>query len=380
MNKELKLSYKRGGAAFLVIVIVMLLLIVALLGGIITYLLKSNQTSKGNNVGENTVIGKLYEDKEWVYTEYSNDSNGKYNVPKINASSVGADKINTQIQADIMPRVKEGIEFEIPWGISYKWYENNNILSLVITVDTGYDSEWYRVYNLNMKTGEICTNSQLLNIKGLSETEFLSKAKVAYGKTFKEKYNNSIEDDFTSEMYDKTINSSNYNVNVPMFLDNTGNLCVIGYIYSIAGAAGYYHQIQITGQNYLEPWMEYILNQNISSITIHRSAEKDNLNTKVNITAQQLENILLQLMNYKLVKSYVGGSGFTYGDIITIAYTSNSNNYELKIANGSISDIKDKALDNAFENSNHTTISGEGTYKFYNFKDYNEAILDEYFK
>ena len=107
MNEKLKLNSKRGGAAFLVIVIVMLLLIVAVLGGIITYLLKSNQTSKDNNVGENTVIGKLYEDKEWVYTEYSNDSNGKYNVPKINASSAGADKINTQIQTDVMPSVKK---------------------------------------------------------------------------------------------------------------------------------------------------------------------------------------------------------------------------------------------------------------------------------
>ena len=380
MNEKLKLNSKRGGAAFLVIVIVMLLLIVAVLGGIVTYLLKSNQTSKGNNVGENTVIGKLYEDKEWVYTEYSNDSNGKYNVPKINASSAGADKINTQIQTDVMPSVKNGANSGEPWSASYNWYQNSDILSLVIKTNYSDDIERYYVYNLNMKTGEICTNSQLLNIKGISETEFLSKAKMAYASKFNEMYKNYSEDSWTMEVYNKTVASSNYDINTPMFLDNSGNLCVIGYIYSIAGAEGYYHIIQITGQNYLEPWMEYILNQNISSITIHRSAEKDNLNTKVNITAQQLENILLQLMNYKLVKSYVGGSGFTYGDIITIAYTSNSNNYELKIANGFISDIKDKALDNAFENSNPTTISGEGTYKFYNFKDYNKAILDEYFK
>lgn len=195
-----------------------------------------------------TIGSKLDSSKDWVYTQYSNDNNGKYKLPKINMYSSGVEKINNEIKTNIISKAKNGIEVGEPWSASYNWYVNNNILSLVINMNYSGDVKAYYVYNVNMKTGAICTNSELLSLKGLSESDFLNKAKIAYSKTFKEKYNTiSSNDKQYIELYNKTISSSNYSVNVPMFLNSNGELVVVGNIYSFAGAESYKHLITVTG-------------------------------------------------------------------------------------------------------------------------------------
>ena len=140
-------------------------------------------------------------------------------------------------------------------------------------------------------------------------------------------------------------------------------------------------------------WMNYILNQNIVNINIDRSryAEdpKDEYHGKVDLTTEQLKNIFSKLMNYNLVKYYLQGSGFTFGDILTISYSSNGTNYDVKIANGQLwadeGSLKDNNLLNALENSSHTTENEdvknmEGAFFNYRFQGYDNSILDEYFK
>ena len=140
-------------------------------------------------------------------------------------------------------------------------------------------------------------------------------------------------------------------------------------------------------------WMNYILDQNITNIIINRSRyadnPKDEYNAKVNITTEQLKNIFSKLMNYNLVKYYLQGSGFTYGDILTISYSVNGTNYDVKIANGQLwadsVNLKDNNLLNALENSNHTVRNEdvkdmEGAYFNYSFQGYDNSIFDEYFK
>ena len=137
-------------------------------------------------------------------------------------------------------------------------------------------------------------------------------------------------------------------------------------------------------------WMNYILEQNITNINIDRSGETDNLDeyhTKTNLTIEQLKGLFSKLMNYKLIKSYSSGGGFTYGDIITISYSLNNNNYSLQIANGFfwVDEAKEVGLLNAFENSDHIVGNEEdknmeGVYYSYMFQGYDKTILDDYFK
>ena len=140
-------------------------------------------------------------------------------------------------------------------------------------------------------------------------------------------------------------------------------------------------------------WMDYILKQNITNINIDRTRYADNpddeYHAKINLTTEQLKGLFTKLMNYKLVKYYLQGSGFTYGDIITISYSVNNTDYSVKIANGQLwaddVSIKDTNLLNALENSEHTVENEdvknmEGAFYNYRFQGYDESILDEYFK
>ena len=134
-----------------------------------------------------------------------------------------------------------------------------------------------------------------------------------------------------------------------------------------------------------DAWMNYILEQNITNINIDR--REDDYHAKINLTTTQLKGLFSKLMNYKLVKYYLQGSGFVYGDIITISYSVNNNNYSVEIGNGEIwaDDVKDQGLLNALENSKDSVENEDdkdmpGAYFNYEFQGYESSILDEYFK
>ena len=139
-------------------------------------------------------------------------------------------------------------------------------------------------------------------------------------------------------------------------------------------------------------WMEYILAQNITNVSIDRSRAADNPEddyfAKINLTTEQLKGLFSELTDCKLVKYYLQGSGFTYGDIITISYTANSDEYSVQIANGhrwaDNMNLRDHGLLNALENSDHTVQNediknAEGAYYNFWFQGYDETILDVYF-
>lgn len=135
-------------------------------------------------------------------------------------------------------------------------------------------------------------------------------------------------------------------------------------------------------------WMTYLQGQTITSITLERTTEDASGDKTVTLTIDQLNNLYTKLASYSLVKRYLEGSGFTYGDIITIAYAVGENNYEVKIANGMLvadtESLKDEGLRNALESSEHTTENedikdNDGVFYNYVFQNYDSSILDEYF-
>lgn len=141
--------------------------------------------------------------------------------------------------------------------------------------------------------------------------------------------------------------------------------------------------------NYAE-WMNYILKQNITNIEINRTRyvgdNEEDYDLTVNLTVEQLKSVFSKLMNYNLVKEYLQGSGFTYGDILTISYSINGTNYDVELLNDVLSvSYVDDGLLTALENSNHTVENEEqkdmeGVYFNYYFQGYSESIFDEFFK
>ena len=123
--------------------------------------------------------GKLDESKDIIYTL----SNQSYPIINISGSSE-VDDINAKIQEDDDKYTDVGFKYE------YEYYLNNEILSL-IRLDFTYGSSitregYYDVFNINVNTGKVVSNSDLLKIKNIDEQTFLSKLPECYKNKFLE--------------------------------------------------------------------------------------------------------------------------------------------------------------------------------------------------
>ena len=183
--------------------------------------------------------------------------------------------------------------------------------------------------------------------------------------------------------------------------NNLGYIILVGFLCLVLGILGGYILFKndngsngnidntstnstVINSNYSE-WMNYILKQNITSITLSRSeinpdAGETN-NTKVYLTVEQLKNIFSKYNGYDLVKEYFQGKG-SPRDILVISYSINGVNYDVKIEDAFISsDIKDTAFTTILESSK--TGDGEfidGASYAYVLQNYDRSIFDTYFK
>ena len=287
---EEKKYIKISVGTFICIIIIILLLI--LLG--ITYyfgFIKKDQNNQSNNIeqstnivntnnvtntekAENTIgnettenktkkINKLDESKDIVYTLYSKNDNA-INVPYINIDSPDVKRINDEIEDYYKPRIDgDPMEFGYPHNVKYYSYINDNILSLVIEVITDNGINEYKVYNLDIYDGTVVTNTDILKLKKLTESEFLTKLKELYQNKFISLYGskeewaeksmapwqdkNNINYSQIYEEYElqlkNTIDPRNYSIDTPIYLNENGKISIVANIFSMAGANTYRHII-----------------------------------------------------------------------------------------------------------------------------------------
>ena len=151
--------------------------------------------------------------------------------------------------------------------------------------------------------------------------------------------------------------------------------------------------INVYENNDSSNWMNYVLKQNITDISIERhiyTGVGDSYDKQQkNITVDQLKNIFDNLKKYRLSKIYYIGVGYPVGDILTITYDINDTAYNLQIAKGEIwlaEEINDTeliaALDNSIYSSVNENVKNESTNYHYNYRleGFNNSIYDEYFK
>ncbi len=138
-------------------------------------------------------------------------------------------------------------------------------------------------------------------------------------------------------------------------------------------------------------WMNYVLTQNITDITLVRTNESGDIKNQ-RLSEDDLNNIFTKLANYTLLKVYSNNTisnkkTFASDDKLIVAYTKDNKSYELKIDNGNVG-VSAGEVDNdlvvAIEESEYTEENEklkdtEGTtYKFM-IQGYDSAIFDEYF-
>lgn len=194
-------------------------------------------------------------------TKDGNNTSISYKIPKININSSDATKINNEIDEKIISEAKRLVS-EINKGsgagidkIFYNYYINSNTLSIVIQLDyDANDVKAYFVYNIDINTGKIIDNEEIIRKKGMTKKQFEEKLINAVRNEFVSGYGDINDWGATQgttkneyqEQYNKTISASNCNADIQMmYLDESGKINVVAKIYSLAGAESYYHIVNL---------------------------------------------------------------------------------------------------------------------------------------
>lgn len=167
-----------------------------------------NNTEEIIKTEDKNVNKKLDETKSWVYdAEYNKENkivDNKYNfnndvvVPYININSKDAEKVNSEIkniyeEAYLKFGSKEtakGVEnnSKIIYSANYKYYENDNIISIVLEVASfesngGARTSKLYTYNFNTDTLNLATLSEISRLCGFSSANDVNEKIVKWEKS-----------------------------------------------------------------------------------------------------------------------------------------------------------------------------------------------------
>lgn len=237
----------------------------------------SIETGKSSDIHDEETIMRKYDFEDLVITEYVNDctymvdtyniESGKYEdkektsmyrIPRVILSGSYVEEINSEIYSTLYPIIQDAVkeinEYGYPYAsdeITYYGAVNGDVLSLVIknlSYPRGSGGSVYMVYNISISTGDCISKNELLSIAGVSQDEYHDILWQALGSTYyegKESYIEQMGDaEFFYKQLEKTISEENIQKCVP-YLNEQGQLCIIGAIYSVAAADYYYHDINL---------------------------------------------------------------------------------------------------------------------------------------
>jgi len=212
----------------------------------------SNEIEEMN--GNSKIVKKLDDSKEIVYTSYYKklqDNDGtiiEYNIPTINIDSEDAKNSNKNINELQKIAEKYYAEYEESnyvgplSNIEYVYYLNSNILSVLIK--WGFpSSDQYKLFNIDIYTGDKVSSSEILKHKNKNENDFLKELQEYYKKTypfkdFADKLEGLSEDEKNVYIdgYNYILNRISSEIdNIDMYLNEDGKMVVILPIAPTAG-------------------------------------------------------------------------------------------------------------------------------------------------
>lgn len=168
-----------------------------------------------------------------IYAEYQEDTED------IAEANKKIQEISNDIVQPELDNMAGGFSL-IAYKVDYEVVTFKSICSILITIDTNFESSSYYCFNFDAE-GNAIDNSELLEIMGVSGDEFVRAARELMEKDcIPENEIEGMEGEIT-RVRDMTLSDENCNAEMPMYLDSEGRLCFVGEVYSIAGADKYSH-------------------------------------------------------------------------------------------------------------------------------------------
>lgn len=137
-------------------------------------------------------------------------------------------------------------------------------------------------------------------------------------------------------------------------------------------------------------WEDYLVSCHILNAKISRSRSKDlgdniDVDKTISLTINDVNNIMKNLKNYNLTKSWSLGMGGYSRDKLVIDYEKNDSNYTFELINGIINvdkldDTFKEILDSDKTNEINTEYKDtETSFYYYNLDNYSDTLFDSYF-
>lgn len=213
-----------------------------------------NLIIEDNSNDSNIIISKVDTTKDYVYDAVydSDDIADSYStfhktfylkdivVPYVNIDSEDASKVNDEIKSVYNSAIavyKKGIEDKVSYvdNCSYKYYINDDILSLVLTYGHGATDVVhpdYYIYNFDLKTGKLVSYSDVYSYIGFNSDNISESVKSSISSVMSEKMSNfpdSLKADFdtyNNQSFQNYINSVDDGT-IKYFIDSNKKLNII---------------------------------------------------------------------------------------------------------------------------------------------------------
>ena len=171
----------------------------------------------------------------------------KNRIPEVSISGVDMSAFNKSIKKELTKWAKYHYypESDELFGsvVDYEYYIGDGYISLICTsTQLDYEETRYKVYNISTETGKTLSSADLLKMLGLSESDFLSKAKDAY-----ERWRN-VYDIVSSSDHKKNLKQLKMEKLTP-FVSSEGHLSYVGYFYLSGGAGEAYYRFDTEADN-----------------------------------------------------------------------------------------------------------------------------------
>lgn len=188
----------------------------------------------------------FFSENDTYSDDVGNTIDYSYALPSVGGIDTAYTK---QINSDIEQIFKEYIEPELnnmkdkislgTLSSSYTISDRNGIYSIMLNIRNDFGQDIYFCWNISEDGSEV-TNEQLLTLCDIAGDDFLDSAY-----DLMEKYvtiPSGIDEGYIEmikSVRERTLSDNNLNINMPMYIDENGDLCFIGRVYSLAGADYY---------------------------------------------------------------------------------------------------------------------------------------------
>ncbi len=193
-------------------------------------------------------------DKGLVYDYYVTEIDGKKSrIPNLNINTEKASEINKEIidltENDLKEAESNG-ESKLK-SVDYEYFQNENVLSLIIELSYENDENDYHIYNVNVESGEKIENSELIKNTNMNEEKFTDVCVERVTDYFDNTYNSNSSINKNALGYFKarlkTIDKSNFEIqNSTIYLNGEKDLVLITKIYDIENNNGKNTKINLT--------------------------------------------------------------------------------------------------------------------------------------